>query len=386
MGVGQQYLGPSWEDRSILVEGPILLELKRDVRDLLLAQGMPEREIPLLLRVDPRAVQSDSTLAAGEPPEGFDVRALQLVNGTGLLPKPLDVGKALLYSLMPPGSVIKIPDSLWNSFLYGGFLTGACLRGATVLIIAPAAANAPSGSMLVMSREWELMTRLLAARQTLGVPIAAAGGALQLGLYAIRPDQSGMASRVATWNTNASETPFLAALMPFLPATWPASNAPLRPVPAADAVHPKLHQKVQFLGTRALWNAIGSSPEWPVFMRAYLAYREATYAPSDDPAPSIELLAQLQEIAERVYAPARGVVGAAGYAIVGSQNQDYRGMFMDGEVDLVFTGPESLVPLVDLIFLEGTATWLTSQQSLDSLVPPPAAYWRRLGRVMKDQL
>lgn len=59
---------------------------------------------------------------------------------------------------------------------------------------------------------------------------------------------------------------------------------------------------------------------------------------------------------------------------------------MDGEVDLLFTGAESLVPLVDLIFIEGTATWLTDQASLDRLLPPPGAYIRRWGRVAKDQL
>jgi hypothetical protein len=36
------------------------------------------------------------------------------------------------------------------------------------------------------------------------------------------------------------------------------------------------------------------------------------------------------------------------------------------------------------VFLEGTATWLKDQGQLDSLLPPPSEYLRRLARVGKD--
>jgi hypothetical protein len=65
---------------------------------------------------------------------------------------------------------------------------------------------------------------------------------------------------------------------------------------------------------------------------------------------------------------------------------DYRGMFMDGEVGLLFGGTESLVPLVDLLFLEGTVTWLDDVQALDRLLPPPSELHRRLARLVKDGL
>jgi hypothetical protein len=384
MGVGQQYLGPTWEDRSLEVVGPMLADLKGAVRELLLAQGMHQRDMPLPLQVQPRSVGYDALLAAGQRQPGFDARAVQLTNGTGFLPKPLNVGKAVLYSLMPPGSVIKIPDSLWNSFLFAGLLVGACLRGADVLIIAPAEANAPSASIATMGREWELMTRLLDARTALGDAIAASGGMLQLGLYAVEADSSGLAGRVDTWNANVAETPFLGELMPFLPTTWPIVVALARPTAQARDDRPRLHQKVQFLGTQSLWKAIAEAPEWPEFMATYLAYRDATYAADKSADEAVPYPAQLQSIAQRIHARTRDIEGAASFALVGSQNQDYRGMFMDGEVDLLFSGPASLVPLVDLIFLEGTTTWLTDQATLDRLVPPPGEYSRRWARVLKD--
>ncbi|MFL5519624.1 MAG: hypothetical protein ACJ8B6_01715 [Gemmatimonadales bacterium] len=384
MGVGQQYLGPTWEDRSLDVEGPMLVELKRAVRELLLSQGMRERDLPQPLQSRPRSVGYDSLLAFGQRRPGFDARAMSLTNGTGFLPKPLNVGKAVLYSLMPSGSVIKIPDSLWNSFMYAGLLVGACMRGAQVLIIAPAEANAPSGGIPQMIREWELMTRLLDARAALADAFASSGGMLQLGLYAVAADQSGLAGRVDEWNATVADTPFLTELMPFLPTSWPVVVALARPDAQAQDNRPRLHHKVQFLGTRPLWAAIAKSPEWPEFMSTYLAYRDATYAAEKTADEAVPYPARLHAIAERIHARTTAVAGVASYAIVGSQNQDYRGMFMDGEVGVLFSGPESLVPLVDLIFLEGTTTWLTDQASLDRLVHPTNEYWRRWARVLKD--
>jgi len=384
MGVGQQYIGPSWDDRAVMVRGPALRDLKRSARDLLLSQGTTEADLPLFFRLQPLPSDWDARLAEGGRRAGFGTRALQLSNGTGYLPKPLNVGKALLYSLLPGGSMIKIPDSLWNSFLYAGLLAGACLRGADVLIVSPAQNNAPSAAAPTLARAWELASRLLMARDTLAGPLAAAGGMLQVGLYTLPPDQRGLASRAQTWLELVTQTVFLKGLMPFYDMVEPAVADEATHPGAATFVPPKLHQKVQFLASPGLWAAIERAPEWPEFMAAYLRYREATYQ-TQNTAMKAELLpAELSEIAERIYRRARGKPGVAGYAFVGSQNQDYRGMFMDGEVAMVFSGPEALVPLVDLAFLEGTVRWLERRATLDSLLPPPSEYLRRMTRITKD--
>jgi hypothetical protein len=385
MGVGQQYLGPTWDDRAIRVKGPALLELKRAARNLLLSQGIPESDLP-----PPFRFQTQSGVASlpqvADASRVFFTRALQLSNGTGYLPKPLNVGKALLYSLMGNGAVIKVPDSLWNSFLYAGLLVGACLRGTQVLIVAPAALNMPSFGAPQLTRSWELATRLLMVRDTLGGPIGKAGGMLQVGLYTLAPDQRGLASRAQTWIEQVGQTVFLKGLMPFYDNAQPAvADAATRDGLAA-AAPPKLHQKVQFIATGAFWSTVSHAPEWRQFMDTYLRYREATYNAEKSARGADSLENQLSRLAEQIYRRVRGVPGAASYAIVGSQNQDYRGMFMDGEVAMVFSGAESLVPLVDVAFLEGTVTWLQDRATLDRLLPPPGEYTRRLVRVGKDGL
>src|SRR5256886_16191769 len=144
-----------------------------------------------------------------------------LINETGYLPKPLNAAKALLYSLMPRGSVIKVPDSLWNATFYAALLVGASLRGAPVLIIAPALANAPSSGFPQLVRAHELFSRLLLVRRELGAAIATAGGALHTGLYALPPDQHGFASRADRWAKQVGATPFLQRLFPFAPQLLP---------------------------------------------------------------------------------------------------------------------------------------------------------------------
>ncbi len=389
MGVGQQYLGPGWDDRSLIVQGPALLELKRAAHDLLVSQGLKETEIPIPFQTAPLAArfvaQPDAARSGG--------RAMTLVNGTGYLPKPLNVAKALLYSLMPPGSVVKVPDSLWNSSFFAGLLVGACLRGSHVLIIAPALANAPSSGFPQMMRSHELLTRLLLVRRDLGAAIAAAGGDLRTGLYALPIDRHGFADRAARWARQIDTTPFLQTLLPFAPALVPlvAAAGDTAPTGARSAdssavagLRPKLHQKVQFLATRESWDAITASAEWPRFMAAYLRYREASYVPERESEQATELADSLVRIAERLLVRIRGDPRAVTFAMIGSQNQDYRGMFMDGEVDMLLTGPEALVPMVDIVFMAGTATWIDDQATLDRLLPPVGELMRRIARVAKD--
>jgi hypothetical protein len=389
MGVGEHYLGPQWDDRSLLVEGPALLDLRRAARDLLLSQGLAATALPVFLRGGPGRGEMAAASVPRVVADGFEDRALTLVNGTGYLPKPLNAAKAVLYSLLPRGAVIKIPDSLWNSTFYASLLVGACVRGATVSIIAPAIGNAPSSGFPQMSRAHEMLTRLLLARAELADAIAAAGGRLRTGLYAIPADHNGFASRAGVWARQVADDSTLRAVLPFstdLLATVKDAASPSRAtngvgIAFGTAETPKLHLKVQYFATRSLWNAIASAPEWPLFMATYLRYREATYSTATDGSDTRQYPPELEAIARRIFARAGG---GAGYAIVGSQNQDYRGMFMDGEIGLVFGGAQAIVPLLDLVFMEGITTWVADQATLDRLIPPVGEMKRRLARVTKD--
>ncbi|MBR9990441.1 MAG: hypothetical protein KFH98_11840 [Gemmatimonadetes bacterium] len=395
MGVGEQYLGRAWEDRSLIMQGPALLDLKRAAAELLLSQGMPEGDLPFPMRIAPAAADATNAWAAYDDEETSS--ALLLVNGTGFLAKPINVAKALLYSLLHADAVIKTPDSLWNSTFFGGLLAGASLRGATVSITAPALPNAPSAGFPQMARAHELFTRLLFLRSELADPLQRSGGELRIGLYAIGPDRNGFASRADAWARQIAATPFTRALTPATSSLLPVVAAvgaganrgpPLTAAAVATREAPKLHKKVQYVATADLWDAIFDSPEWPQFMATYLQYRQATHDIGDagEAGGAKDFPDELARIARRVFGAANQPGRGAGYALVGSQNMDYRGMFMDGEVTVMFGGADSLIPLLDLLFLEGTVTWLNDRQDLDRLLPPPSELQRRLARLAKDAM
>ena len=90
-----------------------------------------------------------------------DVNAMQVHNHTGYAEKRANVMKATLYNLMPPGSHLYMPDSIWNSPLWGGMVMGAALRGCWVLPVAPAKDNAPAAAGPLLSRSSELLQRFV---------------------------------------------------------------------------------------------------------------------------------------------------------------------------------------------------------------------------------
>ena len=120
--------------------------------------------------------------------EGFSYRSMQLHNRTGYGPKPINTLKATLYDVMPEASVLIVPDSLWNSPFWAGMLTGAALRGAKVFVVSPALDNAPSAGFPQMSRAQEIFAEMILVQQLLGDEIAAVGGGLHTGIYAVEHD------------------------------------------------------------------------------------------------------------------------------------------------------------------------------------------------------
>jgi hypothetical protein len=42
------------------------------------------------------------------------------------------------------------------------------------------------------------------------------------------------------------------------------------------------------------------------------------------------------------------------------------------------------VPLIDLVFMVGTVTWIDDQAALDRLIPPVSELQRRIARIAKD--
>jgi hypothetical protein len=402
MGIGEHYGGPTWDDRALLVRGPAALDAKTAARELLLSQGFAEDEIPLPFRPLPRPSNYAERVASLEA-EGWTQRGLQVHNATGYGPKPANLVKAVLYELMPPGSHLYIPDSLWNSPLWGGMLVGASLRGCKVFVIAPAWENAPSAGIPQMSRANEVLRRLLVLRKRVRREIEAAGGMLEIGLYdtdlAVN-DMMGSNQRVLQ---AYRDIPWFREIFSFHPEVWAWAGQrrqeleargfePRTLVEDVEERRPKLHFKSQFFASAESLETLIPRSEWLPAIRAFsdgmLEQAASGDRYVDVKAARAAMEEDLQVLGERWWADLSATERerVIQYLLTGSQNQDYRGKIMDGEVTFVVSHMGAILGYLDFVGLMAQTTWVESAEEMEPLLPTQSERWRSIGRFIRNAL
>ncbi len=409
MGVGEEYTGARWEDRALLVQGPALLSLKRAARQVLLNQGFSEDEIPYSLKPRPLgegyaeavAEELDRRVLLDESDEVYASRAMQVHNQVGYTPKWVNVMKATLYTLMPPGSVIKAPDSLWNLPLWGSMMMGNALRGGRSVIIAPSIAHAPSAGFPQMSRAQELLGRLVLSGAVFDDYLARTGGLLKVGLYDPPTDAGDIPGKMQGLSRTLDENPWLTELYGLDEATIVSIDRLARQleeggfdrtywVDQTDTV-PKLHLKAHFFATPEAWDGLLSGPAAELFLTAFFrALAQQNQALSE------RVDAGMTMVTDAIVPPGTAMALShiepkpadvrermAMFLTVGSHNQNYRSFIMDGEVAFVVAGFQALHGLPDFIMLSGLAKWIDTVDELEALFPRYEGLQRRIGRYIR---
>lgn len=399
MGVGEHYAGPTWEDRAVMAQGPVLLTLKEQARRLLLREGLSPEQIPYPLRPRPKppdySARIEAEIARDAALGRTRQRAMELHNGTGFADKPINVAKATLYTLMPPGSVIKIPDSLWGNALYAALLCGSAFRGVRVLFIAPSLESAPSAGWPAMALAHDLFARLIVLQRELAPELEAVGGLIKTGIYSPGIGVQEVGRRFEAAYRNARRTPFLRRLFPVDSSvdnllgqllhimqqeglgTTPANGVP-------RAVAPKLHLKANFFATREGWDSLVSRPEIASVLKGYLLHWSGIGA--RQAAESLSHASQQLVEAFRARLTSADRSRIAYYLIVGSANQDYRSMFMDGEASVLMAGWSGIVGLIDFGLIANLSVWVDDLTMLDQLLPAPSSFQRGMARWIRPLL
>jgi hypothetical protein len=333
-------------------------------------------------------------------------RAIQLHSETGYLPKPINVLKAVLYTLMPPGAVIIDPDSLFHNPLWASMLLGSSLRGVRVLIIHPSQANAPGQAFMTLSRANEMFERMIITERELAAELGEVGGLFKAGLYDIDVDVGNVPARTRAVTDGLRSTPWLREVLPFgqeLMSVFDdageifAEAAGGREVEyVSDEMHgvtrPKLHLKTNFFVTGEVLDIFLQSPTFAELAREfafqqsldqlarseYRDVRELNLAMTER---GLEVLRGMRE----EYGP-EVVARAVGYFIVGSSNQDYRSMMMDGEAAVALSGRATLNGFFDSIGIAGAATYLDSVDELNEYLPYITGMKWKLSRWIKVAL
>ena len=398
MGLGEHYAGATWEDRAIILRGPAALGIKQAARRLFERQGFAASRLPLIFQDRPlppdyaaRVEAARAALASTVVPPA---RVLQSHNDVGYGEKKASVSKAILLSVMPPGSVLISPDSLWEDFLWGSLAAGSALRGCRVLVIAPSTANAPGTAWPVMTRMHMLTSRLLAFSQGVAARLDAEGGLLRVGLFNERSGVGDMGARVREASENFAAAGWLNTLIPFTEetkarlVTAAAEIAGKMPVqylvqPGADE-RPKLHMKGLYAVSRPAWDGLFPRPEMSVTLFEYLAQRARQVSGQQR---------DVRALPEAVWKARRALLEAheaslsaddrahtVRYLQIGSFNMNDRSMLLDGEVELTVSGLAAQSGMLDFIVVCGLTTWVERQADIDALIAPPSAFHRIVSR------
>lgn len=398
MGVGEHYSGATWEDRAVLAQGPALLSLKYAARELFIDQGFEEEEIPYPLQVFEKPDNYDDLVMKNTRfADGQAVKDAQMHNQTGYGPKKGDVLKAVLYTMMPSGSLLKSPDSLWNNPVWASMLVGSALRGARVLIIAPSLAGAPSPGFPQMSRTQELLERLMIIREIFGEEIEDAGGMLRVGLYDPEVGVGDIVARNKAFRRALEDYPFLREVYPFHPDAIDAMEEIVADLEETGFKEqyltedtglqtPKLHLKAQLFASREAWDEMIASPEWVYAIRLVAGYRLRSLSGEESFPDLSKTTGELAEAGQRIiadlyerlsYLERRKIVY---YFTVGSQNMNYRSMLMDGESTYLISYFGALHGVLDFANLAGLCKWPENRDELDKILKPYSGMQRKIGR------
>ncbi len=398
-GVGENYSNLSWEDRSLLVRGPAALHLKEVARQVLLDQGIDSTRIPWVLRARPMAADYDAKVLAQAADARGAHRAIGIHNATGYGAKDLNVAKAVLYTLMPPGSVIKVPDSLWNASFWGAALAGCALRGGRVIIIAPAHANSPVPAFGSAEHAYELMWRTVAVARELEPELKARGGVLRLGIFASTIAVTDVPGKLKAAQKTFAEQPWLRELFGFPPSVYQGLGelvtafagvaVPTVPNDFESEPVPSLHLKANLIFSREAWSLM-ARPEWSnmtwEFSQQRLAQVQMRTAAVEDFTEHPDVMLEVGDAPIRAWFDALSPADrerVVFYTMIGSQNHNFRSMVTDGEVALVVSGWPSVIPVLDLIALIGVSHWPTDVSEIAALHPPRGRVQTRMGHWLR---
>jgi phosphatidylserine/phosphatidylglycerophosphate/cardiolipin synthase-like enzyme len=400
IGIGEVYSSATWEDRGFRIRGPATLEARAALRQALRANGFSERDIPEPLRAVASKRAQEEKANLGE----FVGRALQVHNEVGFGNKRSSIARAMLYNLAQPGAVIIAPDQLWMSETWAGMLAGAAARGARVQIIAPALANAPIPDAPAMARAHDVLTRMLALRDSLTPNMRESGGALHIGLFAAQATADDASGRLREVRAGLARYPWIRDVIPFDDRTLAvlarveheiADKRDATDLAKDEKAHPpQPHRKTQVIARPNAITALVRQPGWDDMLAEAMrvqARQTATFAEQLGATQAAVDTAATRRADQMMRGYEASIPEAerkhvSFYFAEGSHNMDDRGLMSDGEATLIVSGPQASAGLADLFYMMARTTWIDRPAELEQLLPRRASIIHRFARWIRATL
>jgi hypothetical protein len=234
--------------------------------------------------------------------------------------------------------------------------------------------------------------------------IEEAGGKFRVGIYNLDIGVNDQVARGKSIEKNLAENEWLRDLFPFHPSVFKmlkevggeleaGGYEPVHLAGDAGGKHkPKLHLKAQFFASHEALSSLLPLEEWSGIVHDYILARadEIRLRGSDGAYPNVkERREKLSESviplfeawnANRTDAEREKSVF---YLSVGSFNQNYRSMLMDGEVLFLVSDYHALMAFLDFVGMIYTVTWIENVEELEELLPGAEGLKRWISRYMK---
>jgi hypothetical protein len=284
-------------------------------------------------------------------------------------------------------------------------LAGAAARGCRVFVVTPSIANSPNPERPLISVERDVMNTLLSESAQLAPLFRRTGGELRVGIFAGRASSDDPAAVASEVREGLARAPWIKDLIPFdaqtvavlehanTRARTNVSGGEVADHAATDttAGRPNLHQKSQLIARPGAIDALVKQPGWDqVIARTMTTQSELSARFAQQWAwttPEIDTSAIRQNDAllrgyERAV-PQRDRKRMSFYFSLGSENEDSRGMVMDGEANVIVSGFHAAAGLVDLYEIMARSTWITTPAQLDPYLPHDPSWMGRLAHFIR---
>ena len=144
--------------------------------------------------------------------------------------------------------------------------------------------------------------------------------------------------------------------------------------------------KAHLFMTAEAWEPLMARPETVEFLLEYARARAGQVGLPGEERDLRDLSERLEPFRRRLLSSYQASVSPAEreraglFLVVGSHNQNYRSMALDGEVLVAVTGPEAAVGLADFILILGLSDWVTTPEEIEQHLPEAGHFFRRIAR------
>jgi hypothetical protein len=237
------------------------------------------------------------------------------------------------------------------------------------------------------------------------VQLREARGELRVGMFTGQAEITDIEGRRQEIRAGLARAPWIREMIPFdaqtlavleRAATQTEADGPNATAVAKDEKPrpQQLHQKTQLIARPGAIAALVRQPGWDAIIAQAMRVQsqqtarfaeQLEYVTPETEAAAIQRADTLLRGFEQAL-PESERKNVSFYFTLGNQNQDPRGMLLDGEATVVVSGFHGATGLVDLYFVMARSTWITSRAELDRLLPPRGGFMRRVARLIRVAL